>query len=168
MHVNDVLVNNATLALYLSQAGYSVGMFGKYLNTCPDADHVPPGFSAYFANGLAEAAGWYARLARRPSPCAMTQAAAPTLGPSLPPKTSRPTGTPTAATKAGQTSTGLCGARVAVGRIGQAGSFLNRSPSSLHQHGCYRQRLHGLAAAGAQGEPAGDGLHRPQGGPRAV
>lgn len=31
--------------------GYTVAMIGKYLNNCPDSDHVPDGFDVYFANG---------------------------------------------------------------------------------------------------------------------
>jgi N-acetylglucosamine-6-sulfatase len=49
MHVNENLVNNQTFALYLKEAGYTVGMFGKYLNNNP---HEPPaGIDAYMANG---------------------------------------------------------------------------------------------------------------------
>eukprot|EP00040_Diaphanoeca_grandis_P039932 m.260648 g.260648 ORF g.260648 m.260648 type:complete len:521 (-) comp40388_c0_seq1:488-2050(-) len=51
MHVDEELVNNFTMATHLKAAGYTVGMFGKYLNNCPDADHVPPGYDAWFANG---------------------------------------------------------------------------------------------------------------------
>eukprot|EP00755_Sulcionema_specki_P035201 Sspe_Gene.2428::Locus_806_Transcript_1_1_Confidence_1.000_Length_1824::g.2428::m.2428/K01137/GNS; N-acetylglucosamine-6-sulfatase len=50
MHVDEVLVNNFTMARYMKeQAGYTVGMFGKYLNVCPQ--EPPPGFDAWFANG---------------------------------------------------------------------------------------------------------------------
>eukprot|EP00658_Telonema_sp_P-2_P079456 TRINITY_DN7683_c0_g1_i12.p1 TRINITY_DN7683_c0_g1~~TRINITY_DN7683_c0_g1_i12.p1 ORF type:complete len:451 (+),score=97.42 TRINITY_DN7683_c0_g1_i12:219-1571(+) len=50
MHINETKVNNATFARSLSeQAGYSVGMFGKYLNNVPST--VPPGFDAWLANG---------------------------------------------------------------------------------------------------------------------
>merc|ERR1712137_697353 len=50
MHVNETLVNGNTFARVLNeQAGYTVGMFGKYLNVMPDA--VPPGFDAWLANG---------------------------------------------------------------------------------------------------------------------
>jgi arylsulfatase A-like enzyme len=50
MHVDEGMVNNRTLAQYLQrQAGYRVGMFGKYLNNCPT--EMPPGFSAWYANG---------------------------------------------------------------------------------------------------------------------
>jgi len=50
MHVNYTLVNNNTFAKTLQEeAGYTVGMFGKYLNEMP-AD-VPPGFDAWLANG---------------------------------------------------------------------------------------------------------------------
>lgn len=49
MHVDEALVNNNTMANYLQkQAGYRVGMFGKYLNNCP-AD-MQPGFDAWFAS----------------------------------------------------------------------------------------------------------------------
>lgn len=42
MHVNEAKVNNATFARYLKEeAGYTVGMFGKYLNNVPNT--VPPG-----------------------------------------------------------------------------------------------------------------------------
>lgn len=52
MHVNEALVNNYTFASRLAaNAGYRVGMFGKYLNVCPDSNNVPPGFDAWFANG---------------------------------------------------------------------------------------------------------------------
>eukprot|EP01064_Diplonema_japonicum_P016857 TRINITY_DN248_c5_g1_i1.p1 TRINITY_DN248_c5_g1~~TRINITY_DN248_c5_g1_i1.p1 ORF type:complete len:524 (+),score=102.46 TRINITY_DN248_c5_g1_i1:47-1618(+) len=50
MHVDEDLVNNATMAKVLKEgAGYTVGIFGKYLNSCPDK--APEGFDAYFANG---------------------------------------------------------------------------------------------------------------------
>eukprot|EP00656_Telonema_subtile_P048842 TRINITY_DN5929_c0_g1_i1.p2 TRINITY_DN5929_c0_g1~~TRINITY_DN5929_c0_g1_i1.p2 ORF type:complete len:255 (+),score=60.56 TRINITY_DN5929_c0_g1_i1:177-941(+) len=50
MHVNESKVNNATFAKYLAEdAGYSVGMFGKYLNNVPK--EVPPGYDAWLANG---------------------------------------------------------------------------------------------------------------------
>ena len=49
MHVNTTLVNENTFAKYLDKAGYSVGMFGKYLNNVPKI--VPEGFEAWFANG---------------------------------------------------------------------------------------------------------------------
>ena len=49
MHVDTDLVNNATLARVFEQAGYKVGIFGKYLNASPKK--APPGFDAYFANG---------------------------------------------------------------------------------------------------------------------
>jgi len=49
MHVQEKLVNNFTLAAHLSKAGYTVGMFGKYLNNCPNSP--PPGFDVWFANG---------------------------------------------------------------------------------------------------------------------
>jgi arylsulfatase A-like enzyme len=50
MHVNEPLVNNNTFARYLKeQAGYTVGMFGKYQNVMPKT--VPPGFDAWMGNG---------------------------------------------------------------------------------------------------------------------
>ena len=50
MHVDEDLVNNATFAKYLKEdAGYTVGMFGKYLNNVPH--YVPPGFDTWLANG---------------------------------------------------------------------------------------------------------------------
>lgn len=50
MHVDEGMVNNRTLAQYLQrQAGYRVGMFGKYLNNCPT--QMPPGWNAWYANG---------------------------------------------------------------------------------------------------------------------
>ena len=50
MHVDLNMVNNFTVANTLKQeAGYTVGMFGKYLNKSPKK--APPGFDSYFANG---------------------------------------------------------------------------------------------------------------------
>lgn len=49
MHVDEDKVNNATFASYLADAGYLVGMFGKYLNNVPN--YVPRGFDAWMANG---------------------------------------------------------------------------------------------------------------------
>lgn len=50
MHVNEALVNNNTFAKHLSeQAGYTVGMFGKYQNVMPK--NVPVGFDAWLGNG---------------------------------------------------------------------------------------------------------------------
>ena len=49
MHVNENKFNNATFAKELHEAGYAVGMFGKYLNSVPD--YVPVGFDAWLANG---------------------------------------------------------------------------------------------------------------------
>ena len=48
MHVDEGLVNNYTMAKTLHNAGYKVGMFGKYLNYCPE--NPPPGFDAWLAN----------------------------------------------------------------------------------------------------------------------
>lgn len=53
MHVDEALVNNFTFARSLKEdAGYTVGMFGKYLNNCPNLP--PPGFDAWLANGGGE------------------------------------------------------------------------------------------------------------------
>ena len=49
MHVDEVLVNNFTMAKYLSAAGYVSGMFGKYLNNCPNTTQL--GWTTWFANG---------------------------------------------------------------------------------------------------------------------
>ena len=49
MHVNETTVNEATFAKYLQAGGYTVGMFGKYLNNVPN--FVPPGFDVWMANG---------------------------------------------------------------------------------------------------------------------
>ena len=49
MHVSENKVNNATFAKSLKNAGYTVGMFGKYLNSVPN--FVPEGFDAWMANG---------------------------------------------------------------------------------------------------------------------
>ena len=50
MHVDEVLVNNYTMAKYMKeQKGFTSGMFGKYLNNCPDT--AQPGWDAWFANG---------------------------------------------------------------------------------------------------------------------
>ena len=49
MHINEDLVNNQTFALYLRNQGYTVGMFGKYLNNNPK--QAPPGIDAYMTNG---------------------------------------------------------------------------------------------------------------------
>ena len=50
MHVNETKVNAATFAKTLQeQGGYTVGMFGKYLNVMPK--DVPAGFDAWMGNG---------------------------------------------------------------------------------------------------------------------
>jgi N-acetylglucosamine-6-sulfatase len=49
MHTDSRKVNENTFAKYLQAAGYTVGMFGKYLNKVPT--YVPPGFDAWLANG---------------------------------------------------------------------------------------------------------------------
>jgi len=64
MHADELKVNNNTFARYLKEeAGYTVGMFGKYLNNMPTVDTagqgssstgatvVPAGFDAWMANG---------------------------------------------------------------------------------------------------------------------
>lgn len=51
MHVNESKINNHTFAKPLHDAGYAVGMFGKYLNNVPDWKVAPPGFDAWLANG---------------------------------------------------------------------------------------------------------------------
>lgn len=49
MHIDEGKVNNQTFAYYLHRQGYTVGMFGKYLNQNP---HEPPeGIDAYMTNG---------------------------------------------------------------------------------------------------------------------
>lgn len=52
MHIDENLVNNQTFALYLKEAGYTVGMFGKYLNNNPK--EPPTGIDAYMTNGGGE------------------------------------------------------------------------------------------------------------------
>lgn len=50
MHVNDTLVSANTFAKYLNEeGGYTVGMFGKYVNNMPKKYPVP-GFDAWLAN----------------------------------------------------------------------------------------------------------------------
>ena len=49
MHIDENKVNNQTFALYLHQRGYTVGMFGKYLNNNPKI--APLGIDAYMTNG---------------------------------------------------------------------------------------------------------------------
>lgn len=48
MHVNETFVNDNTFAKLLKDDGYTVGLFGKYLNQMPTT--VPPGFDAWLAN----------------------------------------------------------------------------------------------------------------------
>jgi N-acetylglucosamine-6-sulfatase len=48
MHVDEDKVNAATFAKPLRDAGYTVGLFGKYMNVMPKT--VPPGFDAWMAN----------------------------------------------------------------------------------------------------------------------
>lgn len=52
MHINEDVVNNQSFSLYLYEAGYRVGMFGKYLNTNPKTP--PAGIEAYMTNGGGE------------------------------------------------------------------------------------------------------------------
>ena len=49
MHIDETKVNNQTFARYLHEAGYTVGMFGKYLNSNPRV--APLGIDAYMTNG---------------------------------------------------------------------------------------------------------------------
>ena len=49
MHIDEGKVNNQTFALYLHERGYTVGMFGKYLNSNPKV--APLGIDAYMTNG---------------------------------------------------------------------------------------------------------------------
>jgi N-acetylglucosamine-6-sulfatase len=55
MHINETKVNNFTFAAYLHEAGYAVGLFGKFLNSVPDMPRgwgIPPdGYDAWLANG---------------------------------------------------------------------------------------------------------------------
>jgi arylsulfatase A-like enzyme len=48
MCVNTTLVNTDSFPMYLTAAGYTVGMFGKHLNQCPST--MPAGFDRWFAN----------------------------------------------------------------------------------------------------------------------
>ena len=51
MHVDEPLVNANTFAKVLKEeGGYTVGMFGKYMNVMPKT--VPPGFDAWMGNGV--------------------------------------------------------------------------------------------------------------------
>ena len=49
MHIDEDKVNPDTFAKYLHARGYTVGMFGKYLNSNPKV--APPGIDAYMTNG---------------------------------------------------------------------------------------------------------------------
>jgi arylsulfatase A-like enzyme len=50
MHINEPYVNNNTFARHLKQkAGYTCGMFGKYMNVMPK--ETPIGFDAWMGNG---------------------------------------------------------------------------------------------------------------------
>ena len=46
MHVDELKVNNNTFARYLKGGGYTVGMFGKYLNNMPSAATAGDGSTA--------------------------------------------------------------------------------------------------------------------------
>eukprot|EP00658_Telonema_sp_P-2_P070925 TRINITY_DN60285_c0_g1_i2.p1 TRINITY_DN60285_c0_g1~~TRINITY_DN60285_c0_g1_i2.p1 ORF type:complete len:305 (+),score=47.32 TRINITY_DN60285_c0_g1_i2:137-1051(+) len=55
MHVDEGKVHNASFATKLSAHGYTVGAFGKYLNTYDLPNRtVPPGFDAWMVNGGGE------------------------------------------------------------------------------------------------------------------
>lgn len=56
MHINETKVMNHTFARYLhDEAGYAVGMFGKFVNSVPDPwGAAPQGFDAWMANGGGE------------------------------------------------------------------------------------------------------------------
>jgi arylsulfatase A-like enzyme len=53
MHVDTDAVNPASFAKHLGDAGYTIGYFGKHMNSCPE--RPPPGFDCpscyWFANG---------------------------------------------------------------------------------------------------------------------
>jgi N-acetylglucosamine-6-sulfatase len=58
MHIEENLVHNFSFPLHLKQAGYTTGMFGKYLNFCPgkcrdecSGEPIPEAFDAWLANG---------------------------------------------------------------------------------------------------------------------
>lgn len=51
MHVNTTRVHDETFARPLHEAGYTVGLFGKWLNWPADWRHLPRGFDVWFANG---------------------------------------------------------------------------------------------------------------------
>lgn len=53
MHVDEAKVNPVSFGYYLGEAGYTLGWFGKHMNSCP---HLPPpGYDCptcwWFANG---------------------------------------------------------------------------------------------------------------------
>ena len=50
MHVDGRRVNNRSFAVALQAAGYTTGLFGKYLNKWP-MSYVPRGFDAFLGNG---------------------------------------------------------------------------------------------------------------------
>lgn len=56
MHVDEGRVHNASFATRLSEAGYRVAAFGKYLNSydSPKQTKVPPGFGGWLVNGGGE------------------------------------------------------------------------------------------------------------------
>ena len=49
MHIDETRVNNQSFARYFHENGYTVGMFGKYLNSNPKTP--PIGIDAYMTNG---------------------------------------------------------------------------------------------------------------------
>ena len=52
MHVDEeAKVHNVTFARSFADAGYTVGLFGKYLNVMPDGDYTPVGWDVWLANG---------------------------------------------------------------------------------------------------------------------
>lgn len=51
MHVDESKINDHTFAKPLHDAGYAVGIFGKYLNNVPDWLSPPEGVDAWMANG---------------------------------------------------------------------------------------------------------------------
>merc|ERR1712107_863960 len=61
MHIDEKRVNNQTFAMYLKEAGYTVGMFGKYL-TNGGGHYFGPQFDTQGVSDLApyfmEDGGW--------------------------------------------------------------------------------------------------------------
>jgi hypothetical protein len=48
--------DTSMIATWLHQAGYRMGLFGKYLNGYPDR-YVPPGWDRWFATSFASLSG---------------------------------------------------------------------------------------------------------------